>query len=164
MDHSRLLPKEDNFAKLNLFTVFSFGFGHIQNDLYGTMWFGYMLIYYTMVLELSNEAAGMLMMIGQIADGIGTILVGYLITRSKHFWFNRKYGNKKSWHLLGTVLSLVTFPLMFRKCVLSEHLIISETILVIYYAFVNTICWFGWAATQISHLSMITATSSHRED
>ena len=149
---------------LDRWDILAFGFGNIQNDMCGSMVLGYLLVYCTMVLELSNESATIIVMACQIADGLSTILVGYLVTQTKQCWFSKKYGNLKSWHLLGTFLVASTFPLIFRKSVFQDHSTASEPELVIYYSITSTLYAFGWAISQISHLSMITAKSSFKMD
>ena len=66
---------------------------------------------------------------------------------------SRRYGNRKSWHLVGTACVLFSFPFVFLSCLGCSD---SEqwAQLIYYSAFVVTF-QFGWAATQISHLSMI---------
>ena len=159
-----LLQKVEDSSLLKPLDIAAFGFGCVQNDICGSMVLGYLLVYCIMVLGLSNESATIIVTVCQIADGLGTISVGYLATRTKYCWFSNIYGNLKSWHLLGTVLVAIAFPLMFRKSVLLDHSTSSESMLVIYYAVVTTIFAFGWAISQISHLSMITAKSSFKCD
>ena len=159
-----LLSKGKASTTLKQLEIVAFGFGNIQNDICGAMVLGYLLVFHTMVLKLSNESATLIVMVSLLADGLSTILVGYLMTQTKKCWFCKKYGNLKSWLLLGTVLEIITFPLVFRKSVLYDHTYASETELVIYYGVVNTVFAFGWAVSQISHLSMITAKSSFKMD
>lgn len=42
--------------------------------------------------------AGVLLLVGQVADGICTPLIGYESDRSPGF---RNYGKRKTWHLVG---------------------------------------------------------------
>ena len=159
-----LLSKGKASTTLKQLEMVAYGFGNIQNDICGAMVLGYLLVFHTMVLKLSNESATIIVMVSLLVDGLSTILVGYLMTQTKKCWFSKKHGNLKSWLLLGTVLEIITFPLMFRKSVLLDHTNASETELIIYYGIVNTVFAFGWAVSQISHLSMITAKSSIKMD
>ena len=85
----------------------------------------------------------------------------------------------KTWHLLGTVIVIISFPLLFtlpvgmdidpckeinkskysferndNDALLNcDHK--DELWLVIYYSFLAVLIHFGWAAVQIAHLSMI---------
>ena len=122
-----LLQKVEDSSLLKPLDIAAFGFGSVQNDICGSMVLGYLLVYCIMVLGLSNESATIIVTVCQIADGLGTISVGYLATRTKYCWFSNTYGNLKSWHLLGTVLVAIAFPLMFRKSVLLDHSTSSES-------------------------------------
>ena len=85
----------------------------------------------------------------------------------------------KTWHLLGTVIVIISFPLLFTlpvgvdidpckeideskysfKIKDNDALLNcdhnDELWLVIYYSFLAVLIHFGWAAVQIAHLSMI---------
>ncbi len=84
---------------------FSFGVGHILNDLTASMWFSYLLIYLHRVIGFNNNLAGYMMLIGQLADAVATIFVGFESDRSVNGFFN--YGRRKSWHLIGMYLCIV---------------------------------------------------------
>ena len=50
------------------------------------------------VLQVDNTTVGNLLLIGQVADAIGTPFFGYESDRSNGFL---NYGKRKSWHLFG---------------------------------------------------------------
>ena len=77
---------------------FSYGVGHVLNDLCASMWFSYLLIFYHHVINFSNEMAGYLMLLGQVADALATPLVGYESDRTSGFC---GYTKRKSWHIVG---------------------------------------------------------------
>ncbi|KAF7657202.1 hypothetical protein LDENG_00030570 [Lucifuga dentata] len=77
------------------------------------MWFTYLLVYSHFVLGLQSTYAGVMLLIGQIADGVCTPLVGYGSDRTPGFF---GYGKRKTWHLLGAICVLVTFPFIFNPC------------------------------------------------
>ena len=77
---------------------FSYGVGHVLNDLCASMWFSYLLVFYHHVINFSNEMAGYLMLLGQVADAMATPLVGYESDRTSGFW---GYTKRKSWHVVG---------------------------------------------------------------
>ena len=87
-------------SQLSLWTKLAFGTGHIHNDLCVSMWFSYALVFFTKVLKLTDTQAlffliqnylvivtskkhflqgGALTAFGQYADGVGTLLIGYLM-------------------------------------------------------------------------------------
>ena len=54
---------------------------------------------------------------GQIADGLSTLFVGYFSDDGDDLWLCYKYGKRKSWHLIGTLCVVVSFPFIFLPCV-----------------------------------------------
>ncbi|KAJ8374492.1 hypothetical protein SKAU_G00050720 [Synaphobranchus kaupii] len=100
---------------------------------------------------LQNTYAGVLLLTGQIADGICTPLIGY---ESDRIPGCGTYGKRKTWHLVGTVSVLITFPFIFMPCLgCGERM--SQWAGLLYFIPFIIIFQFGWAATQISHLSLI---------
>ncbi|KAK2831805.1 hypothetical protein Q7C36_016891 [Tachysurus vachellii] len=88
---------------------------------------------------------------GQIADGVCTPLIGYESDRTAGCG---SYGKRKTWHLIGTVSVIVSFPFIFNQCLgCSEYT--PQWASLIYFTPFIVIFQFGWAATQISHLSLI---------
>lgn len=82
----------------------SYAVGHFLNDLCASMWFTYLLVYYHSVLGFQNWYAGVLLLVGQIADGVCTPLIGYESDRTAGCF---KYGKRKTWHLVGKFWSCV---------------------------------------------------------
>lgn len=83
-------------------TKLGYGVGHVLNDLCASVWFTYALAYYKSIIGLKNIDSGLLLLIGQIADGIATPLVGIISDRVviSKFLYDR-YGRRKTWHLFG---------------------------------------------------------------
>lgn len=132
-------------------TVFGYSVGHIHNDLCSAMWFSYLLVFMESVLHFDAKVAGLLLLIGQITDGIATPLIG--LESDKRFpFFN--YGKRKSWHLFGTIASAFSFPMIFQKCYGGDSA--STSALAFYYASLIIIFQIAWASVQISHLSLAT--------
>lgn len=137
--------------QLNLAKKLSYGVGHVLNDLSASMWFSYLLIYLHRVVNFENATAGYMMLLGQVADAFSTAFVGFESDRTKSGICN--YGRRKSWHLIGLICTLISFPFMFNLCPTCENT--DEWLRFYYYAPFVVIFQFGWAATQISHLSLI---------
>ncbi|XP_066518087.1 major facilitator superfamily domain-containing protein 12a [Hoplias malabaricus] len=125
--------------------------GHFLNDLCASMWFTYLLVFYHSVLGFKNNNAGVLLLVGQIADGVCTPLIGYESDRTSGCG---AYGKRKTWHLIGTVSVLLSFPFIFNQC-LDCDLNTPQWVGLVYFTPFIVIFQFGWAATQISHLSLI---------
>lgn len=145
----------ENLTKISLL---SYGVGHVLNDLCASMWFSHLLIYYQKVVELSSIGAGVLLLIGQIVDGIATPFVGIESDGTRE----SGYGRRKIWHLGGSIAVAVTFPFIFNVCIGCENA--PHWSLFIYYIPFIVIFQVGWAATQISHLSLIPELASSCEE
>ncbi|KTG39381.1 hypothetical protein cypCar_00000842 [Cyprinus carpio] len=129
----------------------TYAVGHFFNDLCASMWFTYLLVYYHSVLGFRDTNAGALLLVGQIADGICTPLVGYESDRTSGCG---KYGKRKTWHLVGTISVFASFPFIFNPCIGCDEKTPQSAGLIYAIPFI-IIFQFGWAATQISHLSLI---------
>ncbi|CAI5799111.1 Hypothetical predicted protein [Podarcis lilfordi] len=146
-DSQRPPPPEPLSARSRL----SYSVGHFLNDLCASMWFTYLLVYFHSILGYSTSHAGALLLVGQVADGICTPLVGYEADQAGGCG---RYGRRKSWHLAGTICVLLSFPFIFNPCLgCSENT--PQFAALIYFIPFIVIFQFGWAATQISHLSLI---------
>lgn len=143
-------PKTNkSMTRLPILQKIAYGVGHIFNDLCANCWFSYLLIFMTKVMSLSNAHAGLVLLIGQVADGIFTPFIGYGCDKTNF----KYYGKRKLWHIIGTICVLLSFPFIFNKCLTCESG--SSTSLVLYYTAFVVVFQFGWAAVQISHLSLI---------
>ncbi|XP_063058140.1 major facilitator superfamily domain containing 12b, partial [Engraulis encrasicolus] len=125
--------------------------GHFFNDLCASIWFTYLLVYYKSVLGYEDKYAGILLLIGQIADGICTPLIGLESDRTAGCG---SYGKRKTWHLVGTLCAIVSFPFLYNPCIGCEGRP-PNWVAIIYYSPFLIVSQFGWAAVQISHLSLI---------
>ena len=138
--------------RLPLKQKFSYGVGHVLNDLVANAWFSYLLIYLTKVAELTNSHTGYVAMCGQVTDGICTPIIALLNDRTVC-----RYGRRKIWHVVGWVAVCVTFPLLFTRAVLPVD---TGTVMkLVYYIAVAGVFQFGWGCMQISHLSLIPEIS-----
>jgi len=156
-------------------TLWGYGVGHIENDLKATMWFSYLLVFFDKVIGLSAVNAGILLIIGQLTDGIATPLFGLAL--DKLGVCGRFYGQRKSWHLLGTLLTAFSFAFIFSPPPSYEPLAESGNLtlsninesnyawpqvnVMLYYIFFIMVFQIGWASVQVSHLSFIPCLTSH---
>ncbi|MCI4386167.1 hypothetical protein PGIGA_G00059230 [Pangasianodon gigas] len=136
---------------LALLKRLSYAVGHFLNDLCASMWFTYLLVYYHSVLGFQNSYAGVLLLVGQVADGVCTPLIGYESDRTAGCC---NYGKRKTWHLIGTLSVVISFPFIFNQCMGCSEYTPQWASLIYFIPFI-IVFQFGWAATQISHLSLI---------
>ena len=145
-------------TKVPISVKIAYGTGHVLNDMCASMWFTYLLIFFHKVLGFRHVIGGALLTIGQAADGLSTLLIGFVSDRSTNLVFCNRYGNRKAWHLIGTICVLLSFAFIFSPCIHCEDS--SESAQMAYYAAFIVVFQFGWAAVQISHLAMIPELTS----
>ncbi|XP_011300736.1 major facilitator superfamily domain-containing protein 12 [Fopius arisanus] len=145
-DYTEIIQRLPRTQKL------AYGVGHILNDICASMWFTYLIVFFHYVLGFDPVFSGLVLFIGQIADALATPFVGLQSDKNDDFWLCR-YGRRKTWHLLGTVCVLFSFPFIFSKCINCEYA--EHWAQLIYYSAFIIIFQFGWASVQISHLSLI---------
>ncbi|XP_071844616.1 major facilitator superfamily domain-containing protein 12-like isoform X1 [Apostichopus japonicus] len=154
MENQPLL--KDSRTRMPLVRRFTYGVGHILNDLCASMWFTYLVVYFHRVLEFDNAFAGYVMMTGQVFDAISTPLVGYESDVSKGCF---KYGRRKSWHLMGSVCVAIAFIFIFQPCIGCDDNTDTWAKFIYYVPFLF-LAQFGWASVQISHLALIPELTS----
>jgi len=143
------------------YTKLAYGVGHFYNDLCAAMWFTYLLLFYDKVLGFSGVTAGVILLAGQLADGIATPLVGLVCDWKFNNKYIIRYGRRKMWHVLGTVIVAFAFPFVFNPCVGCSDA--SEGLQTIYFCFFSIIHNVGWAFVQIAHLSLIPDLTSEKK-
>ncbi|KAF9665461.1 hypothetical protein SADUNF_Sadunf16G0125200 [Salix dunnii] len=120
------------------------------NDITAACWFTYLLLFLTEI-GLSPRDAAIVMLAGQIADGFATVFAGELIDRFGHF---------KIWHGAGSILVAISFSSVFGGCLPCKILAsCSSLIETVSYSTSAAIFNVGWAATQVSHMSMVNCIS-----
>ncbi|XP_071167682.1 major facilitator superfamily domain-containing protein 12-like isoform X1 [Mytilus edulis] len=136
--------------KLPMSQRLGFSIGHVLNDLTASMWFSYLIIYFHQVKRFNNILAGLLMLIGQVSDAMFTPFIGFESDSTVGIC---NLGKRKSWHFVGTLCVIGSFPFVFNKCIECENS--PDWAQFIYYAPFVVIFQFGWASVQINHLSLI---------
>ncbi|KAM0943675.1 putative MFS transporter superfamily, lactose permease [Dioscorea sansibarensis] len=136
--------------RLGRWSIFSYGAGHMLNDIAASCWFTYLLLFLTEI-GLQPRVAAVVMLSGQIADALATIFAGELIDR---------FGNFKLWHFGGSILVTFSFSSVFGGCLLCRITgSDSSTLKTIGYSISAAIFNIGFAFTQVSHMSMVNCIS-----
>ncbi|XP_063239275.1 major facilitator superfamily domain-containing protein 12-like [Bacillus rossius redtenbacheri] len=129
----------------------AYGLGHVLNDICASMWFSYMLLFFQVAIGMDAAVSGAMMLLGQVVDALATPVAGILSDR---------YGDRRIWHIAGSVVVTASFPLMFTQCPGCE----SHLSTAAYYGVLITVFQVGWAFVQISHLSLLTDLTPHKEE
>ena len=82
-------------GSLSMATKLAYGMGHIINDMSASMGLTYSILFFHNVIQLSNANAGLIMLLGQIADGIASMLVGILLDQEYTCWIFVRFGKRK---------------------------------------------------------------------
>ncbi|KAG8188880.1 hypothetical protein JTE90_018285 [Oedothorax gibbosus] len=153
MDHPTRLPWSQRI---------SFGVGHALNDLCASMWFSYLIVYLQLVLGFDSNYAGFVLLIGQVADAVATPLLGMEASKKAVTGVCKRYGKRKFLHFIGTVCVILSFPFIFSVCPGCENS--SQLALTTMLVPLVIIFQFGWAAVQVSHLSLIPVITPHETE
>lgn len=138
-----------------------FGVGHALNDLTSSMWFSYLIVYLQLILGFNSNYAGMILLTGQIVDAVATPLLGFETSNGHGGNLCRRYGKRKFLHLIGTVCVLLSFPFIFINPGFDDA---SQMGMIIFLVPFVVIFQFGWAATQVSHLSLIPVITPYESE
>lgn len=131
--------------------IWAYGIGHFVNDLVAACWFNYLFFFLKKVVN--TEAAASALLAGQICDGIATPIVGVLSDR-----FDTRIGKRKPWYIAGLVLVVTCFIPLFSGFH-SDSVGIEYAFYIIFPGLFN----FGWAALQISHMSLVPSLTCSRK-
>jgi len=160
------LNQQNMNGQLGFKNKFGFALGHVLNDVCACMGITYGLVFFHKVLQFDNLNSGLLVLIGQIADGFSTVFVGIYSDQGDDLWLCNRLGQRKAWHLIGVVCVLISFPLLFSLCVVCDGpgMITHEIPKLIYFSSFQIIFQFGWACSQISHLAAIPDLARTQND
>jgi len=143
---------------LRLINIYGYSVGHTINDITVTIMFNFLLYFLTEIINISNEQAGIISLIGSIADAILLLFLGLLIDRYGITWL----GKKTSWYILGNIFSILGFILMFRISPFSESAN-SEYLNFVYYSVILVVYSLGYSVTNIAHIALIPSLSINRK-
>lgn len=90
--------------------MFAYAVGHVYNDMCSTVWFMYLLYFISYTVEFGPGLASLALLSGQIADGLATNMVGFLIDKTR-----TRYGKRTPWFIFGTILVIPSFLLTFNS-------------------------------------------------
>ena len=151
-----LLPPAYAPPELSPTLVWSYAVGHHYNDLCAACWFTYLLVYLEgPSIGLSETLAGAVMLAGQLADGLATPIVGLLSDRTgpECQIASLGLGRRKLWHAGGTALVLVNFGLVVFSGL--QPFAGDDGATAAYLGTGAALFNVGWAAVQVSYLSLL---------
>ena len=128
---------------------FALGTAHLMNGLcFQGMWFSYILVFFTKVIELPRSKAGLIILLAQFGGAVVTILVGVASDGCIC-----AYGRRKIFHLLGMISMLLTFVFLWIDCLGCENA--PDGYKVLYYSSFAVVAQFGWSGMQLAQVTLI---------
>ncbi|WMV49770.1 hypothetical protein MTR67_043155 [Solanum verrucosum] len=112
---------DDEPKSLGRCSVFTYGVGHMLNDITSSCWYTYLLLYLTDI-GLSPSNAATVTLTGQFADAFTTIIAvncEHLTLQPFYFPFMLqidRFGHFKIWHGMGCLLVALSFTSLFGGC------------------------------------------------
>ena len=151
-------------SKLNIKQRFSCGLGNVLNEIFRQTYISFSIIFLMQVIGLSASQAGLAMLIGQITDAFTSPITGFLGDRVQIPFISKKLGQRKSWHLVGTVMMAGGLPLLFNRCLVCNDYQGVSWLQPFYYYCIMVIISPAYNILEINHLSItFTAAGTVRE-
>ena len=140
--------KRDALEKKHLV---AYAVGHFSNDLCAAGWFFYLSYYLKFVMGIPGDKTGLIILAGQIADGITTPLVGLASDRIK-----TRIGSRAPFYIIGSIVVLPCFLSLFISPF--PHINDGEPVpikVIVYYTVLASVFNVGWASVQIANMSVV---------
>lgn len=142
---------DNRFDGLSKLHIWAYGVGHFINDLVAACWFNYLFFFLKKIIK--TDAASSALLAGQLCDGIATPIVGMLSDR-----YHTPIGQRKPWYIAGLILVFSCFIPLFSG--FSSDNVGNEYA---FYTIFPGLFNIGWAALQISHMSLVPALTCSRK-
>lgn len=156
----KLVHKEE---RTSLKQKICYGVGHVFNDLCIQAWFTYLIIFFNKIVKISAKGTGLIFLASQIADAISTPFIGYGCDKSLSKKITKKYGNRKIWHLFGSVGIALIWPFVFSPCLACNE-DSPDWVPVAYYGAFAALFSVCWPMVEISHLSLMPHVAKRPKD
>ena len=150
--------------RTSYFQQIACGVGHVMNDFTRRWLNSFRLIFLMKVVSLSATNAGWLVLYNRFVGAlVFRPIVGYVCDRVYIPVLSHKLGKRKSWHLVGSVLTVVFVPLFYSTCLVcsSEP---SEWQLLVYYCTITTFVTFSHSCIEIAHMSVIPVVAKDQSE
>eukprot|EP00456_Euglypha_rotunda_P013426 TRINITY_DN14026_c0_g1_i2.p1 TRINITY_DN14026_c0_g1~~TRINITY_DN14026_c0_g1_i2.p1 ORF type:complete len:157 (-),score=26.00 TRINITY_DN14026_c0_g1_i2:11-481(-) len=117
---------------LSTLEILAYAMGHVLNDMVAACWFTYLLVLLTVADKLAPTEAGLVVLVGQVADGLATPVVGLASDMSRGCPALR-LGRRKLWYVIGTIVMIIGYYFIFAECLPYRYSAEpSQTVLTIY--------------------------------
>lgn len=163
MDRTENNMKKRGETRTPVEQLFCCGVGNFYNDLITKVMYSYGLVYYMKVAELSNSQAGLVLVIGECSSFVSNIIFGYCCDNVDIPLLSVKIGRRKTWHLTGTLLIVVSFILAFSRCFLCSESS-SSWVKFGYFACTYFLACFSYGAVELGHITTIPEVAKNDQE
>lgn len=129
----------------------SFGLGAVGKDMAYWIMAGYLMIYFTDVINLSPAYVGVLFLIARLWDAINDPVMGWIVDNTK-----TRFGKFRPWILIGTIVNSIIVLFLFYD----TSSLLSPTGVMIYYGVFYILWGMSYTIMDIPYWSMIPSFSS----
>ena len=142
----------------------AYGVGQVINDATRRLLSSTGLVFLMKVVRMSAPNAGWIILYTRL---IGALIlrpvVGYLCDRVHIPVLSHVLGKRKSWHLVGIIVTVIFVPLLYAPCFAcgSEP---SQWKMMLYYCTMATFVMFAICCIEIAHLSFISAATKDQNE
>ena len=154
---SENITDEVEFDGLTTCNVWSYGLGHFQNDITSTILLSFMPLFLKEISPIDSSKpgywVGICVVVGQIVDSLMTPLIGFLSDKT-----DTRIGKRKPWHIFGSILTVISYMMILEPCLYCN----SDTAKIINSTLFFCLYNIGWAACQVSHMSLVPSLSVSR--
>ena len=142
---------------------FSYGVGHVINDIMRQLLFSFRLVFFMEVLSISAADSGWLILQKRLIHLVMAPISAALVDRINIPFLSRKLGRRKSWHLFATVLAAISIQLFFSPCFLCRG-DGGQWQIMIYFSILNTFLAVAASLLDIGHLSLIPVIAKDQSE
>jgi Na+/melibiose symporter-like transporter len=146
-----MLDSNNRFDDLDRLKILAYGVGHFINDLVAACWFNYLLYYLKRVVQTDAAVAALLS--GQFCDGVATPIVGYVSDK-----YRTKWGQRTPWYIFGLIFVFICYIPIYQGYK-SDNVSNEYAYYILFPGLFNV----GWAALQISHMSLVPSLTCSRK-
>ena len=145
------------------FQRFSYGVGHVLNDIMRQLLFSFRLVFFMEVLRISAADSGWLILQKRLVHLLMSPICAVLVDRIKIPFLSSMLGKRKSWHLFATVLAAISIPLFFSPCFLCRG-DGGKWQTLIYLSALNTFLAVSSTLLEIGHLSLMPVIAKYQTE
>ncbi|XP_029203899.2 major facilitator superfamily domain-containing protein 12-like isoform X1 [Acropora millepora] len=142
----------------------AYGVGQVINDATRRLLSSTGLVFLMKVVRLSAPNAGWIILYTRL---IGALIlrpvVGYLCDRVHIPVLSQVLGKRKSWHLVGIIVTVIFVPLLYATCFACGNEP-SQWKMMLYYCTIATFVMFAICCIEIAHLSFISAATKDQNE